>query len=358
MGIRKAEKLPVPKQGMNMIEEKRIRSILEQYEVYEVSIDDFFDTSHGDGDIRYNYVINQKYVLKINSSDVLTETFLQGIAQLAEHYRTIGVWCPRLQKTKDGHFLYSFMDNNCTYFCYIEEYAFGKAQSGKGWRIAGDDIDFYELKTEMLAHVGRLAANYTGKNMVEHRSMWSIIDLAPYDAGMDEKQENLNELVLALRRHGYEVLAEKIEKQNTECRVNIKKYFDKLPRCVYQGDLNPTNLLVDEKQHFVGLIDFNMYGTEVNVNCFLNESMYFLREIDFLELTAAEIVEKMNRIQKRLLSVILEHYTFNEAEEKVYAEYKKVIDLSFFPNVMLWIELLEKKEYEDKVLALLELLCE
>lgn len=54
-----------------MIEEKRIKSILEQYEIDDVGIDDFFDTSHGDSDIRYSYVINQKYVLKINNAAVL-----------------------------------------------------------------------------------------------------------------------------------------------------------------------------------------------------------------------------------------------------------------------------------------------
>lgn len=31
----------------------------------------------------------------------------------------------------------------------------------------------------------------------------------------------------------------------------------------------------DDNGHFKGIIDFNMFGTEVNINCFLNESMYY-----------------------------------------------------------------------------------
>ena len=57
------------------------------------------------------------------------------------------------------------------------------------------------------------------------------------------------------------------------------------------------------------------------------------------------------------MAVICKEYALSEVEKYVYADYKKVIDLSFYPNVMLWIDLLEKKEYEEKVLALLELLC-
>ena len=331
------------------VSEKVIRSIGEKYDMPDVKIDSFFDTSHGEDDLRYNYVLDRKYVLKINSADMVTENFLQGINHLVEKYRAIGVWCPKVLPTKEGKLLYHFYEDGKHYHCYMEEFA--------PYEIAGNRVDFYGLKSEMLEHVGKLAAKYKGKDLVENRSMWSIIDLAPLDVEIDEKQDNLNTLAEALKEHGYSELAEKIVAVNGACRNHIMKYFMELPRCVYQGDLNPSNLLVDEKGHFAGLIDFNMYGTEVNVNCFLNECMYYLRESDFVEFSAKEIFEKMNRIQEQLMAVICKEYALNESEKCVYTDYKKVIDLSFYPNVMLWIELLEKKEYEGKVLALLELLC-
>jgi len=42
----------------------------------------------------------------------------------------------------------------------------------------------------------------------------------------------------------------------------IKKVFNELPRCVYQGDLNSSNALHQDGR-FAGLIDFNMAGTDV-----------------------------------------------------------------------------------------------
>ena len=40
---------------------------------------------------------------------------------------------------------------------------------------------------------------------------------------------------------------------------------------MYQGDLNNSNILIKDN-HFYGLIDFNLSGTEVNINCFLAET--------------------------------------------------------------------------------------
>ena len=130
-----------------------------------------------------------------------------------------------------------------------------------------------------------------------------------------------------------------------------------LPRCVYQGDLNRSNILIDKNKHFTGIIDFNMYGTEVNVNCFLNESMYYLDEQDFETMTATELFERMNEVQKKLLIPIFKYYILNEVEKKVYRDYKKIIDLCFYPNVMLWIYLIENHKYEDKVIQLIRFLA-
>ena len=47
-----------------------------------------------------------------------------------------------------------------------------------------------------------------------------------------------------------------------------------MPSSVFQADLNPTNLLVDENGAFVGVFDFNLCGRDV----FLN---YLFREIHF-----------------------------------------------------------------------------
>ena len=122
-----------------------------------------------------------------------------------------------------------------------------------------------------MEHLGILAEKYIGVDLSETKSMWSMIDLALLDVDIGEKQENTNMLVDALRKSGYDSLADKVDAFNNMLREKIMVVFDKLPRCVYQGDLNSTNELCKDG-HFVGLIDFNMAGTDVNINVFLNET--------------------------------------------------------------------------------------
>ena len=66
----------------------------------------------------------------------------------------------------------------------------------------------------------------------------------------------------------------------------------------------------------------------------------------------------MNQIQGRLLNVIFRNYTLNDIEKKVFEDYKRVVDMSFYPNVMLLIELIQNIKYVDKVIQLINLICE
>lgn len=323
-----------------------ITDICKHYGVNSELIGDVIDSSHGEADIRYNYVINNKLVLKICTSKVISEVYLQGIKRLVARYRDLGVYCPDLIVNRNNELLTSIEYDGQVYNCYIEEFA--------PYDFAQDDDMLYESKKEMLVHVGKLATKYSGMDLVPFNSMWSIIDLSPYDdQAVDEKQENLDLLIESLIKHGYLEEANMLSDRNNEARSNISIVLNKLPRCVYQGDLNPSNILVDNDRHFVGIIDFNMYGTEVNINCFLNECMYYLKEEDFEQLQVDEIINKMNSIQNELLQSILEYYELNELEKKVFKDYKRIIDISFYPNVMLWIKLLDENRHTDKVLVIL-----
>lgn len=333
-----------------MIQNNDIMKICGRYGIEVTQISDRIDSSKGEEDLRYNYIINGKYVLKMNTNGTLSEEVLQQIDLLQERYRSIEVWCPRFYLSCKGSFLELFQDGEHTFQCYIEEYA--------PYRISRDNVELYSFKKQMLGHVGKLAAKYTNIGLVEQRSMWTIIDLAPLDEDIDEKQENLDSLLDLLKEKGWNEEVKLLDKTNIECRNIIRQNFDKLPRCVYQGDLNPSNTLIDEKGDFVGIIDYNLFGTEVNINCFLNECMYYWEENDFETLTANELVSKMHTIQNSLLDSILKYYTLNEVELKCFKAYKVIIDISFYPHVELMKYYIENGEHLDKVKEIITLLCQ
>lgn len=333
-----------------MISENDIIKICKEYNIQVSEINNFIDSSKGEDDIRYNYVINNKFVLKMNTNGVITEKTLMEIDALQNRYRSIGVYCPRIYKTRECNYLYLYSKDSTDYQCYIEEYA--------PYKTARDVIDTYEGKLKMLGHLGRLAALYTNVDLVETHSMWSIIDLAPLDENIDEKQGNLNSLVESLNNRSFNVLADRLVTINEEMREIIKSNFASLPRCVYQGDLNPSNVLVDDKGDFIGIIDFNLFGTEVNINCFLNECMYYLEEKDFETLSALEIYNKMNDMQAKLLNKILEYYELNDVENKCFNAYKMIIDISFYPNVEIMKYCLEENKEVEKVIELITLMID
>lgn len=77
-----------------MLEERTIHGILERYGLDFSEITQLFDTSRGNDDQRFHYILDGKYVLKINTAGRLEERRLREINRLIGRYRSIGVYCP------------------------------------------------------------------------------------------------------------------------------------------------------------------------------------------------------------------------------------------------------------------------
>ena len=330
-----------------MLEITEIQEIMSYFGLSVQNITDFYDTSHSDDDKRLNYVLDNKYVLKVNSICAMWETKLQEIHRLIERYHSIGVYCPDLIPTLDCTLSYAWHKDGKEYTCFVEEYAIYPVI---GWGTEHE-------RKEVIEHLGILASKYTGVDLSEIKSMWSIIDLAPLDVDIDEKQENTNALTDALRKNGYSDLALEVEAFNAMLRDKIMFVFDKLPRCVYQGDLNSTNEL-HKDGHFIGLIDFNMAGTDVNINVFLNETNWFPEEVEFDSMTVAEIMEKQDAEQVENLAVILRNYTLNDDEKYAFPYYKRIVDMFQYPDVCLMAEWLSNDTRKEKCAELIKALID
>jgi hypothetical protein len=330
-----------------MLENFEIQVILGHFGLAFQSVTKLHDTSHGEGDTRLNYILDDRYVLKVNSVGAMWEQRLQEISRLIARYRSIGVYCPALIPTTAGPLSYTWGKDGRAYTCYVEEYAIYPLFA---WGQKHD-------RREVVEHLGILAAKYTGVDLSETKSMWSIIDLAPLDVDIDEKQENTNALVDALREAGYPDLAQQVDDLNNMLRSRIMTVFADLPRCVFQGDLNTSNEL-HQDGHFVGLIDFNLSGTDVNINVFLNETNWFPEEAELDKLSVSEIVAGMDAEQADTMSVILRHYAMNDAEKYAFPYYKRIVDLFQYPNVCEMVKWLEEDARKDKCVALIQALVD
>ena len=321
------------------MDNKEIINILREYGIDGFSDKTEIDSTNGD-DYRLNVIIDKKYVLRINNA-VMTEERLASIDRLVEKYRRIGVLAPRLFKNKEGDYLSAHGDH----VCYVSEYL-----DYPLWEEKENETDVETIRKEVLRSIGRLSKKSSNEDLSDVMSMWSIIDLAPLDVDVDEKQENLDLLVENLKGLGETELAHEVEAFNDNARERIRALYKDLPRCVIQGDLNASNILIEDG-HFVGLIDFNMAGTEVNVNHFCCETNEEITEEDFAEKDADEVYENWKREQQEMLDVILSEYQLNDLEKKAIEDYRRICRISMYPNVMSFIEYLKRdKEKTIKIL--------
>lgn len=325
-----------------MISKKDIISILKNYNTTLESLNACIDTSKGTEDIRLNYLVNDKYFLKLTNNLRYDDVFYDDMNELIKKYHSIGIYCPSLIRTNTNGLFMTYIIENTQFTCHLEE-------KSKFQVLCDNNESDYIFKHKVVEHLGILASQYSNKDLSKIRSMWSIIELSLHDHDEDEKQQNFNLLCDALTRIRRQNLVEKLTIMNIRARTNIKNVMNDLPQAVYQGDLNESNLLIDEDGNFKGLIDFNMFGTEVNLNCFLNESMYYIEQRDFEDLSGKQIFEKMKNMQSSLLSCITKHYLLSPDEEKILKDYNRVIFSSFFPNVYLMVKLIEKGVFIDKI---------
>lgn len=314
--------------------------VIPKYNISYKTISKTIDSSK-ENDYRLNIILDDKYVLRVNNKNVMNEMRLAEIERLILRYNEIGVYAPKYLINSDNKYSIIIEDK----ICYISEYA--------NYALASD-IENEAIEDEKLIHLGLLANKYTNYDLIQTKSMWSIIDLAPLDDKVDEKQENLNALVNELNSIGEKDLAKSVILFNDREREEIKKVFRLLPRCVYQGDLNETNILVNNN-HFYGLIDFNLSGTEVNINCFLAETNRSFDEDDLKNMDSISIYNEMINYQEKKLDLILKNYKLNDIEKKVLKNYQNIILLSQYPNVCGYIYGLNNG-YKDKIIELIKLI--
>ena len=331
----------------------QVLDLLQQFQIHNAEKVEFVDSSQGEDDIRHNYIIDKKYVLRLNSAKVMTEERLTELNTLIERYRSFGMKAPLFLKAENGSFVVEQDGKNC----YLSEYLDLPLAEDVKFRCRED------LIRQRLVFISRFAQTFKNVDLVETVSMFSIFDLAPYDRlsglDIDEKQENLNQLVDDLTQAGYVELAQKVNAKNEELRRQLKPIYKNLPRCVFQGDENFSNLCVDENDQIVGLFDFNMSGTEVIANYLANNAFmgHFCYEDEILDKhTPEEVQQILLGAFQRSTALIREHYSFTEQEFSAYHIYGKIAMISAYWNSSTFGEYLKQEKYKDKIVTIIELI--
>lgn len=138
-----------------MLKTREIQSILSRFGLSFTQTPRFCDSSRGDGDLRLNYILDNRYVLKIQSTRLAREARLQEISRLIARYRAIGVYCPRMLPTLEGPLSCEWAVDGVPHTCFVEEFA--------RYPLCPEGME--PDRREVLAHLGLLAARYSGVDL-------------------------------------------------------------------------------------------------------------------------------------------------------------------------------------------------
>ena len=273
----------------------------------------------------------EKYVLKIVDNDFTFPEKIEVWKRTVEEYRKLGYYAPRIITNKEGKFpSVSYQGRKCV--AYAEEFApytpvedrlLELAESAKKTENAGREET--AKKTE---NAGQVEAPKAQRKPYEiyYKAMWQMtakvaerhFDYTEYPSAMclfrtfcpSDEMDEVMENALTWKKEvdkfpeEFHEQAERIFRRWSENREELKKQYDKLPTSVFQGDLNSTNLLVDEQDRFVGVFDFNLCGKEVVLN-------YLFRETHHPEF------EKELKMIFDMLEIVREFYHFSEEEKSL-----------------------------------------
>ena len=234
------------------------------------------DTSHGEEDFRMTFFVKTdsggRYVLKLADNDF---TFPEKIAvwqRTAEEYRRLGYYCPEIFRDRTGSFpIVEYAGHRCA--AYAEEFAPYRSAEDRSAEDCGQSAAPYETyQEEVWRMTARIAAQYFDYS--KYPSAYCLFETFCPSDKTDEVLEN----ALAWKKAAdtlpgeFREQAGRIWQMWNDNRNALEKIYKTLPASVFQADLNPSNILLDDAGRFIGIYDFNLCGREV----FLN---YLMREI-------------------------------------------------------------------------------
>lgn len=289
-------------------EEKDIIKLFTKEDVKNFSI---VNSSRGNEDFREAIFVttlsNQKLVIKLADNLFTNEKSIEMWQRTIDEYNKLGYYCPRILTALDKSFpRVNYKNHNC--ITYAEE--FSKYETAHNNDRCKPYLDKVYL---MTARVANKQFNYT-----DIPSGYTLFTPFLGDE-MDEVRENAEDFYEFSKNlpDKLKKQCERIYRRWMENRRELHEIYFDLPFSVFQADLNDSNILIDEKGEFVGLIDFNLAGKDQ----FLN---YLFREI-----FKGNFEEELNEIL-RALSVVKLEYKFSKEEIKAAPLIYRCIKPLFF----------------------------
>lgn len=282
------------------------------------------DTSHGEKDFRETVIAEwtsgERYVLKIADNGFTFADRIHTWKRCGEEYRKCGYYCPSIICSKDGDFpTVWYKGHECV--AYVEEYSRYRSLTDRVSNETKDEERIEKCRREAFLMTAVIAAKRL--DFSDYPSGFCLFE--PFSAcdERDEVTDNALEwkAVADVLPRVFQEQVQRIWRRWADNYSELRSIYGRLPASVFQADLNPTNLLIDDDGEFRGVWDFNLCGREVYLN-------YLFREVWWIADEEDEIRYISDRL-KQASSV----YTFTDDEKRAALMLYRCIKPLWFTEV-------------------------
>ena len=328
----------------------------------EISNVQTLDLCRGDDDYRKVYFVSdgqRKLVIKQVSNTFSDEHRIAGWFKLMEEYRKTGLYCPAVVPNRNGELLHRDTIDGRDYYTFAEEYSVYETAEHIGEETYRDTLGHNCYTPDVMRSLGKIAA--AKLDILDWPSAYCLLEpfRAPYTT--DEATDCAVAFVKYIRENlpAHLTRAEALLEMFYKRQKELSTVYPLLPTSCFQADLNDSNILLDENNHFVGLIDFNLCGKEPILNYAVREALWGVsdkrlfgekgdRRLYFYDETLDEL--RINMFLENM-RYIQENYEFSVFEKKTFPI------LFRYMNSFWWFHLDEIKlikEDESKIGQLLD----
>ena len=319
------------------------------------------DLCRGDNDYRKVYIAEgsgRKLVIKHMSNPFSDRRRIEGWFRLMDAYRETGLYIPAAVPALDGELLHAETGEGRTYYTYAEEFSIYETAEHIGEENCRDEAGNYTYTPDVMRLLGKIAA--AKLDFLDWPSAYCLLEPFSAPDTTDEGTECAEKFVQYVREHLPRFLprAEELLALFRRRQAELREIYHTLPTSCFQGDLNESNILLDENGKLAGLIDFNLCGREPVLNYVVREALWavydrclFGEDDSRLCYYDKSLDDIRIRSFLRNIGYVQETYSFTDAEREAFPILLRYMN-SFWWQTLSEVE--RVREEEEKITKLLD----
>jgi len=252
----------------------------------------------------------EKYVIKIASNGFTTRERVDMWADMIAEYGRMGYYSPAIRKSLAGNYSESAVFRGRQCVVWEEEYAKYCLRETLDKSVYMGKDGRYVYHDEVLEFLGRTAQMHFHKYSL--KSGW--VRFEPFDSSdeTDEVTECVRtfDRIVREKAPGFTGRWERILALFEANKKELLKVYHKLPTSFFQADSSGDNLVLDEKGHFKGVIDYNLSGSDVVINIFLSEILFAYSYHRRRSCPPDALPELNDDMQDSLLEIIRDSFSY------------------------------------------------